>query len=647
MGYISFQKEEITNLGNSLQKEFVKTNGAGSYASSTITFCNTRKYHGLLVSPVQEMSDENFVFLSSLDETVVQHEAEFNLALHQFPGEFNPLGHKYIEEFHNDPVPTTVYRVGGVVLTKEVLLPAGGKGVLIRYTLNEAKSKTILKLKPFTPFRNVHDMTHANLTANTRAQVIENGIKLQLYPSLPGLSIQLSKEAEYVPVPDWFYNVEYGKEQERGFEFQEDLFTPGYFEVPIKKGESVVFSASLQEEKTNTLKRTFTSQLKKQKPLEDFESCLLNSANAFVSETDSGKEIIASFPWPGKWGRDSMIALPGITLYDANEKACKEVLDSFTKEITGNLYHNKGNIEHHDINSIDTALWYIWSVQQLEESTNKPKTIAKSYGNKIVEILTGFVNNSTADVELHDNGLLYLASPDKALTWMDSEIDGHPIVRRWGYVVEINALWYNGLKFACELSKSAGLKGCDQLLEIVAKIEDNFKAVFWDDNNGYLADFVTHNFKDFAVRPNQIFASSLPFSPLGENEQRSIIDVVKSELLTPRGLRSLSPKNENYKGVCCGTHYERQLAYHQGSVWPWLLGPFAEAYLKIYGKSGLGLIKRIYEEQEKELKDHGLGTIAEIYDGDPPYSPRGATSQAWSVAELLRIKKLIEKTDEL
>jgi len=647
MSYISFQKEEITNLGNSLQKEFVKSNGAGSYAASTITWCNTRRYHGLFVSPVEELGVDNYVFLSSIDETIVQHEAEFNLGLHQFPNEFHPLGHKYIEEFYNDPIPTVVYRVGGVVLTKELLLPSTGNSVMIRYTLNEATSKTTLKLRPFTPFRKIHELTRSNLVANTRSQITENGIELKLYEALPSLHIQLNKASEFVPAPDWFYNVEYQKERDRGLEYTEDLFTPGFFEVPIKKGESIVFSASLKEEKANSLKRTFTSQLKKSDPIDNFINSLKHSAKEFIADTEKGTEIIASFPWPGKWGRDSLISAPGLSLQTYGTKTFKSILDTFTKEIDGIIYDSIGNIEKNTVSSIDTVLWYVWAVQQYAIETGNYSQVVKSYGKKIIEILSMFLDNNEGDIILHENGLLYINNPDKILTWMDSALDGHPIVRRWGYVVEINALWHNALCFASELSDKGGLKKCEPFKEIAGKIQENYKSVFWHEEGGYLADFVADGNKDISVRPNQIFAAGLPYSPIGAEEQRMLIDVVQSELLTPRGIRSLSPKNKNYKGSCNGTFFDRQIAYHQGTVWPWLLSFYAEAFLKIHGKSGLGAIKRIFEEQEQELKDHGLGTIAEVYDGDPPYTPRGAISQAWSIAALLRINSLIEQTEKL
>lgn len=647
MSYISFQKEEITNLGNSLQKEFVKSNQSGSYAATTITWCNTRKYHGLFVSPVEGPRTDNYVFLSSIDETIVQHEAEFNLGLHQFPNEFHPLGHKYIEKFNNDPIPCTVYRVGGVVLTKELLMPNNGNNVLIRYTLNEAASKTTLKLRPFTPFRKTHQLTRANLTANTRSQTIENGIQIKLYEALPSLFLQLNKSAEYIHAPDWFYNVEYQKERDRGLEFTEDLFTPGFFEVPIKKGESIIVSASLNIEKPASLKRTFSSQEKKSEPINDYLSCLKHSGKEFIADTDAGKEIIASFPWPGKWGRDGLISAPALSSTENGAKTYKAILDTFSKEIDGIIYDNIGNIEKSHIASIDTSLWYIWAIQQFAYSTDGFKQAVKYYGKKIIEIIDTFRDNNDGDISLHENGLLYIKNPDKILTWMDSSLDGHPVVRRWGFVVEINALWYNALMFANELADKGGLKKCSIYKDTAKSIKQNFKSIFWNEEGGYLFDFVTEDQKDSSVRPNQIFAAALPFSPLKADEQRKLLDVVQSELLTPRGIRSLSPKNTNYKGSCSGTFLERQIAYHQGTVWPWLLSFYAEAHLKINGKSGIGAIRRIYEEQEQELKDHGLGTIAEVYDGDPPYSPRGAISQAWSIAALLRISYLIDQTEKL
>lgn len=640
MGYLEFTKQEVTNLHDALKKEYIRTNRAGSYACSTIVNCNTRKYHGLLVCPLKQIDGENYVLLSSLDETVIQHNTPFHLAIHKYISDYNPLGHKYIESYSNDPTPTHIYRVGGVILQKEMILIEKEERVLIKYTLVKATSKTTIQLKPFLAFRKVHELTHANHLANTKYLEIESGISSRLYSDFPYLHMQISKKNEFVSAPDWYNNFEYSKEKERGFECHEDLLTPGYFEFEMKQGESVVFSAGLKEVKPKTLVPQFDLELSKRTPRNNFENCLKNAAQQFISRTGKKTEIIASFPWPGSWGRDSMIALPGLTLALGDIQTCEDVLNTISDEIDGFVYRNKGNIEHANVESIDTALWYIRAVQQYNWNNKDIEKTRKLYGKKVEEILNTFMTGANNNVVMHENGLLYLLNEHKALTWVDAKINGNPIIPRWGYVVEINALWYNAIQFALELITSKQFK--DTWKNIPQKIENSFVEIFWDEEKGYLADYCVGDYKDFSVRPSQIFAASLPFSVLEDSQKHAVLEVVRKELLTPRGIRTLTPKHSAYIGEIKGNIQQRDIAYHQGGVLMWLLAPYAEAFLKLHGRSGVTEIKRIYNGLENEMRSHGIGSISEVYDGNPPHEPRGAISQAWSVAAALRIRKLIE-----
>lgn len=644
MDYLEFPKDQVTNLGISLKQEYLRTNRAGSYACSTIINCNTRKYHGLLVCPLREIDSEHYVLLSALDETVIQHNHPFHLSIHKYTNDYFPLGHKYIHSFKNDPTPTLIYRVGGVVLQKELILVEEEERILIKYTLLEANSKTKLQLRPLLAFRNIHELTHANTVASSKFKESENGIATRLYQDFPYLFMQLSKKNEFISAPDWFLNFEYTKEKERGFECIEDLKTPGYFEVDIKKGESVIFTAGMYDIKTKTLKARYDDEISKRVPRDSFENCLIGAAKQFISKKGKKTEVIASFPWPGKWGRDSMIALPGLTLAIGDTKTCQDVLDTITDEIDGYVYRNKGNIEHSNVDSIDTALWYIHAVQQFAEHSTIAN-VKKRYAEKIDEILETYRTGLNNNAVMHENGLLFLNFDNKALTWVDAKINGEPIVKRWGFVVEINALWYNAIKFALDIIPAKKFQ--DEWKDIPAKIEQSFTEIFWDEEKGYLADHATYHYKDLAVRPSQIFAAALPYSPLvSDRKKNSVLEVVKQELLTPKGIRTLAPKNPNYKEMCVGNIEERDIAYHNGSVLPWLLAPYAEGYLKLHGRSGLTDIKRLYEGLENEMASHGIATISEVYDGNPPHEPRGAISQAWSVAAVLRIKNLINTIDE-
>ncbi|MDR2962580.1 MAG: amylo-alpha-1,6-glucosidase [Bacteroidales bacterium] len=644
MAYLEFTKQEVNNLPEALKKEYIRTNRAGSYASSTIVNCNTRKYHGLLVCPLPEIDKRTYLLLSSLDETVIQHNTPFRLAIHKFPVEYSPLGHKYMESFSNDPIPTFVYRVGGVTLKKEIILIANERQVLIKYTLLKATSKTTLQLRPFLAFRKVHELTHVNYSVNTHYVVKPQGVSVKMYAPFPELNLQLSKKNEFVSAPDWWHNFEYAKEQERGFEFHEDLYTPGYFEFDIKEGETVVFSASLKEVKPKELSALFEKEVHNCDPNDSYEHCLVNSARQFLLRENGKTRILASLPWSGDWGRDAMVALPGLTLMRGAFDTCEEVLNTFTKEISGNVYASVGNIEHANVESIDTALWYIRSVQQFNWNTKDIEKTRKLYAAKVEEILEVYMSGANNDVVMHENGLLYLPNPHKALTWVDAVINGVPLIKRYGYVVEVNALWYNSICFALELIPKKSFQ--TKWKHIPARIEKSFVEIFWSEELGYLADTNVNGYQDFTVRPSQIFGASLPFSTLNDVQRKSVLNVVRKELLTPKGIRTLTPQSPDFIGAVVGSIDQRARAYHQGGVLLWLLAPYAEAYLKLHGHSGVAEVKRMYQGLEEEMFLHGVGTMSEVYDGNPPHTPRGAISQAMSVAAVLRLKKLIENFEK-
>ncbi len=644
MNYLQFDKTQLINLEYSLKKELVRTNRAGTFSSTTIINCHTRKYHGLLIVPIENLDDENHVLLSALDETIIQHDKEFHLAVRRYQPGIYHSGHKYIREFYLDPIPKLIYRVGGVVLQKETLLAEENEQVLIRYTLLDAHSPTKLKLHPFLVFRQIHKLTHANMDVNTKSTIVDHGVKVRMYEPYPDLHMQISKKAEWVIAPDWFYNTEYTKEKERGYDYIEDLFNPGYFEVDLKKGESIVFSGSTNEIAASALSRVFDNEIKKRIPRDSFEHCLTNAAQQFISRRNGKTEIIAGFPWFGKWGRDTFISLPGLTLGIDDPKTCKAVLDTESKELKGGLFRNRGNHEHTDNNSADASLWYIWAIQQYAETANNDTKIWKDYGKNILQILNAYRFGTEANIKMHDNGLIYASLHDTPLTWMDAKINGVPVTHRPGYNVEINGLWYNAVCFMLEIAaKAKDLTVLENWKDLPNLISKSFVEIFWDSKQNYLADYFDGTFKDWSVRPNQILAAAMKYTPLDEDKLKAVVDVVQSELVTPRGLRSLTPKNPAYQGTCLGNSAQRDSAYHQGTSWPWLLSFFAEAYLRIYEQSGAYFISKLYRGFEEEMGEHGIGTISEIYDGNPPHDARGAISQAWSVAALLKTKKLLLK----
>lgn len=420
MAYLQFDKTKLINLEYSLNKEVLRSNRAGSYACTTIVGCNTRKYHGLLISPVDKFGGDNFVFLSSLDESVIQYDNQFNLGIHKYPGDnYDPKGHKYVYDFEANVTSTTDYHVGGVKLRKEVLLVDHEEQVLIRYTLVEAHSPTRLRFKPFLAFRNHHHLSKANMFANTKVVKVENGVKSKMYSGFPSLYMQFSKDVEFIQAPDWYYNIEYTEEQDRGYDFQEDLYVPGYFETSIKKGESLIFSAALKEESPATFKRKFTTALSKRIVRTTFQECLMNAAQQFIMRREGKTEIIAGFPWFGAWGRDTFISLPGLTLALDDPATFEDVADTMVNRMKGGLFPNMGGEKNPAFNSVDAPLWFFWSLQQYVQYTKLPDKVWKKYEKPIKNILKAFREGSFFNIHMHNNGLIYAGPQGNRLPgWM-------------------------------------------------------------------------------------------------------------------------------------------------------------------------------------------------------------------------------------
>jgi hypothetical protein len=644
MGYIRFEKSLMTNLEESLPKELLRTNRSGAYSCSSILDCNTRKYHGLLVVPIPELDDDNHVLLSALDVSVIQHGAEFNLGLHKYRGNtYSPNGHKYIREFNCDKVPTTLYRVGGVVLRKEVVFQHFEDRILIRYTLEDAHSATTLRFKPFLAFRSVRQFTHENAVASREYHNVENGIKTCMYAGYPDLFMQFSKKNTFIFEPNWYHGVEYPKEQERGYDANEDLYVPGYFEMNIKKGESIVFSASIQEFKTKDLCRLFEEEVEERSPRDNFFHCLVNAAHQFHINDGNGDEyILAGYPWFKCRARDTFVALPGLTLAIEEESYFEAVMRTAERGLREFMDDKPLTVHIAEIDQPDVLLWAVWAIQQYGRETGKERCIEK-YGQLVKDIIIYIRSNKHPNLVLDDNGLIRTNGRDKAVTWMNSTINGRPAVPRSGYIVEFNALWYNALKFAATIATDMGEPNeTENLEEMAARCKEAFVDTFLNEY-GYLYDFVDGNMVDWSVRPNMIFAVALDYSPLELSQKKSVLDVCTRELLTPKGLRSLSPKSGGYNPMFIGPQIQRDHAYHQGTAWPWLGGFYMEACLKLYKRTRLSFIERQMVGYEDEMFYHCLGTIPELFDGNPPFHGRGAISFAMNVGEILRTLELLEK----
>lgn len=645
MSYLRFEKALMTNLQDSLPKELLRTNRSGAYSCSTIVDCNTRKYHGLLVVPVPEIDDDNHVLLSSLDVTVVQHGAEFNLGLHKYQGNnFSPMGHKYIREFDCDKVPTTIYRVGGVLLKKEVVFQHYEDRILIRYTLVDAHSATTLRFRPFLAFRSVRQFTHENTVASRDFYPVDNGIKTCMYEGYPDLYMQFSKKNEFIFHPDWYRGVEYPKEQERGYASTEDLYVPGYFEMPIKKGESIVFSAAISSIKPSALKKLFDEEVAERSPRDNFFHCLVNAAHQFHIRTkNDDRYLLAGYPWFKCRARDTFISLPGLTLSIEEQDYFELVMKTAERGIREFMAGKPLTGLMTEIEQPDVLLWAIWAIQQYAKEASLEKC-NEMYGKLVADIVKFIEANKHNNLELRENGLLYSEGKKKAVTWMNSTANGSPVVPRTGYIVEFNALWYNALCFAASLSElSDNNAQVDHLNKLAEKVKTSFVEVFLNEH-GYLFDYVDDKDpRDWSVRPNMIFAAAFDYSPLDQAQKKGVVDICTRELLTPKGLRSLSPKSGGYNPMYVGPQTQRDYAYHQGTAWPWLGGFYMEASLKLYKRTRLSFIERQMVGYEDEMSYHCLGTIPELFDGNPPFHGRGGISFAMNVGEVLRTLELLEK----
>ena len=645
MSYLRFDKTLLTNLEESLPREILRTNRSGAYHSSTIVDCNTRKYHGLLVIPIPELDDENHVLLSSLDETVIQHGAEFNLGLHKYHGDnYSPRGHKYIREFECEKLPTTLYRVGGVILKKEKLFVHHENRILIRYTLLDAHSDTILRFRPYLAFRSVRQYTHENSQASRHYDVIENGIKTCMYPGYPELYMQLSKENEFNFCPDWYRGIEYPKEQERGYDFNEDLYVPGYFEVHIQKGESVIFSGGVSSIDCTTLNELFDNEASRRIPRDNFKHCLINSAHQFLNKQGDDLYVLAGYPWFKCRARDMFISLPGLTLSIGEVDKFKQFMNTAVKAINAFINDEPSDLKIYEMEHPDVLLWAIWTIQQYAKMVSR-EGAKQEYGQLLYDILCYLMTNKHPNLEVHGNGLIYTNGRDKAVTWMNSTANGRPVIPRTGYIVEFNALWYNDLKFVADLLSEDGSNDwTDKIQAMAEKAGKAFVDTFLNEY-GYLLDYVDGDMMDWSVRPNMIFTAAFDYSPLDAKQKKGIVDIVTRELLTPKGLRSLSPKSGGYNPNYVGPQIQRDYAYHQGTAWPWLEGFYLEAYLRLYKRSAISFVERQLINYEDEMSSHCISSIPELFDGNPPFKGRGAIAFAMNVAEILRTLNLLEKYD--
>lgn len=648
MSYLKFDKNLMINLEQSLPKEMLRTNKSGAYHCTTIVGCNTRKQHGLLVIPIPEMDDKAHVLLSSLDESVIQHGASFNLGLHQYGDNvFSPNGHKYIREFNCENVPVMTFRVGGVVLTKEKVFISHENRILIKYTLVEAHSQTTLKFRPMLAFRNANDLCVENTAINTEMKPTANGMSTCLYAGYPELFMQFSKPVEWVNDGHWYKGIEYYKDKVRGIPYKEDLWVPGYFELPIAKGESIIFSASTYECDPSDFEKTYEKELETRTCRTSFFNCLKNSAKQFYLKNSHGTYIMAGYPWYNVRARDEVIALPGCTLAIDHEDDYFEILGSFLKALYKFIDKGQTDKTIREIDLPDIPLWTIWAIQQYRRHSNTEEC-CKRYGEDVRRLVEDVRGQRIRNLKLETNGLVSSNGKDSPVTWLSASINGKPIIPRTGYILEFNALWYNAVKFLISLYE--GVKGEQEYVAELTALAERIKTSFVDtflNDFGYLYDYVNGSYTDLEVRPNMAIAIGLEYSPLDRRQRKKVLDLCTRELLTPKGLRSLSPKSFAYNPTYVGNPTEREYAVHLGPARPWLFGFYADAYFKVFGLAGLSFIERMLIGYEDEMTEGCIGSLSEMYDGNPPYTGRGAVSTAKNVGEILSTIKTVKQMTKL
>lgn len=648
MSYLKFDKNLMINLEQSLPKEMLRTNMSGAYHCTTIVGCNTRKQHGLLVIPIPEMDDKAHVLLSSLDESVIQHGASFNLGLHQYGDNvFSPNGHKYIREFTCESVPKLTFRVGGVVMTKEKVFISHENRILIKYTLLDAHSPTTLRFRPFLAFRNANDLVVENSQINREIRHVPDGIATCLYEGYPTLYMQFNKEVTWVDDPNWYKGIEYYKDKDRGIPYKEDLWVPGYFELPIRKGESIIFSASTFEADPTTFEETYTAEIKGRTCRTSFFNCLKNAAKQFYLKNEHGMYIMAGYPWYNVRARDELIALPGCTLAIDHEEDYHTILASFCGALRRYIETGEKDRVIQEIDLPDIPLWTIWAIQQFRRYTDTGKC-ADRYLDTVRYLVDCVRDGRIRNLRLHENGLVSSEGTHSPVTWLSASIGGKPIIPRTGYILEFNALWYNALMFLAALLQEAGQQGeyLDGITALADRCKEAFVKTFLNDF-GYLYDYVNGTYTDLEVRPNMAIAVGLEYSPLDRRQRKKVLDFCTRELLTPKGLRSLSPKSHNYRPVYVGNPTEREYTVHQGPARPWLFGFYADAYFKVFGISGLSFIERMLIGYEEEMSEGCIGSLSELYDANPPFTGRGAVSTAKNVGEILNSIRSVNRMSKL
>ncbi|HEX4825120.1 MAG TPA: amylo-alpha-1,6-glucosidase [Candidatus Polarisedimenticolaceae bacterium] len=628
------------DLDAASSREWIEANGLGGWASGTVAGCHTRRYHGLLVAatkpPVGRM-----VLLSKLADTLVVDGTRHELDANFYPGAVHPRGFETLESFRLDPFPTFTYAAGGIRCVKTIAAVHGENTTLVTYELAEAPGPVTLELRPLIAYRDYHALQRANDAVAFANTTFDEGLfTARPYDGAPELHVAVPG-ATFEAHPDWYFRFEYPLEAERGLDSHEDLFCYGVFRRTLRPGERlgiVISTASVAGRDAFDLlerqraRRKVAAELAG--PDDPLARALALAADAFVVRRGEDlRTIIAGYPWFTDWGRDTMIALPGLCLATGRHDDARKILRAFAAGVEDGLVPNRfpdagGPAEY---NTADASLWFFVAAHRYLEATNDAAFVTGELLPVLEEIVARHEAGTKFGIRVDDDGLLRAGDPGTQLTWMDAKVGEWVVTPRWGKPVEIQALWYNALTILGELKKDASLA------QRAKAVKDRFVATFWNDEAGCLFDVVDGERRDASIRPNQIFALALPHPLLPKDKAKAVLAVVEEKLLTPYGLRSLAADDPSYRGRYLGGPGERDAAYHQGTVWSWLLGPYAEALVRTLGVTGKARARKALEGIAPHLHEAGLGTISEIFDGDAPHAPRGCPAQAWSVGEVLRV----------
>jgi predicted glycogen debranching enzyme len=645
---IEFDWLVCADLNESCSREWLETNGIGGFASSSIVDLNTRRYHGLLTAATKPPLGR-MVLLSKLEDTLVLDGKRFDLSANQYTGAVHPQGHLLLHSFRLDPFPVFTYHVEDLEIEKSVFLVQGENTVVVQYELfgDLDGRKCALEARPLIAFRDYHGTTHANDGLRRDVELVGQTATVRPYPDMP--SLHFAHSAASVDTSGfWFYNFEYHREQERGLDSHEDLYSPFLLHFDLTGNAGAVIIASTEEHDVAEAPGLREAEIERRRKVMQaapaanaFAQLLTVAADQFIVARGDQKSVIAGYPWFGDWGRDTMISLPGLTLVTGRYEEARNILRAFAKSIDRGMLPNRfpDAGEAPEYNTVDATLWLFHAVYEFLRYTRDYEFVRTELYQPMTDILAWHERGTRYGIRLDSDGLLHAGEPGVQLTWMDAKIGDWVVTPRQGKPVEIQALWYNALHVMKRLSVGFGDR--DQSARYASMAErarTRFLQVFWNEAEGCLYDAVSDDGPDGAIRPNQIFAISLPHSLLPEDKALRVLEVVEWELLTPYGLRTLSRRDSRYRGHYGGDALSRDSAYHQGTVWPWLLGPFLTAYVKVHGGTPEARERadRFLEPLRAHLWQAGLGQISEVFDGDPPHHPGGCIAQAWSVAEVLR-----------